>query len=160
MKNKFIKTLAYPKRVFLGLLSVLVVGGVLMSALIAQETFSASPILFSDSFENTPPPHFPKWTSSDSLWRNTSGGAQDGTRKALVTGDTAGDGVLRLATSTAGYTDIELSFWYNIESLEAASGDGISVEWFDGTNWNEAESFADGDETGGTWTHRITIWMV
>ena len=123
-----------------------------MSALIAQETFSASPILFSDSFENTPPPHFPKWTSSDSLWRNTSGGAQDGTRKALVTGDTAGDGVLRLATSTAGYTDIELSFWYNIESLEAASGDGISVEWFDGTNWNEAESFADGDETGGTWT--------
>ncbi len=135
------------------LFKVFFVGVVLVgSMLVAGEVSAAT--LFSDGFESSPD-HYLYWTVHDSKWDKNSSGAHSGNFSAEVKGDTGGSpDLLSKSTSTAGLTNVVLSFWYKADNLESGDGDRVEV-WYttNGTTWTEIASLQiDDDNDNNTWT--------
>lgn len=107
---------------------------------------AATPI-FTDGFEGVT--EFGDWTSFDTpKWDviNSAPSAHAGSKRAEVTGGDSGDSILRKATSTVGYENLVLSYWYKSVSLE--SGDDLYVEYTtDGSTWNTLFTLSDGSES-------------
>ncbi len=120
-----------------------------------HSAFASPQTLFFDNFDSG---DFTKWTYVDNQnhagnWDITNAdrnGTGSSHKKAVISGDTGfSDDVLREATSTAGYQNIALSYWYHIEkSLEI--DDHVYVEWYDGANWNQIADYTS--STTGIWT--------
>ena len=111
----------------------------------ARPTALAAPdVIWSDDFETS---NFSQWTSNDPEWVNSTVGTEhSGTRKARIEGE-ATDSNLYKEVSTAGFENISLSFWYDIQSGWDA-GDTVAVEWTaDGGIWNTLETLDEGDKT-------------
>lgn len=98
----------------------------------------AADTIFEDGFENNPAFTSPAWTA-DPQWGATGSSAHSGSKKAKVEGSDTDADVLETTIDTSGYEDITLSFWYRYEGLE--DDDTVLVEWFDGSSWNNVESF-------------------
>lgn len=124
--------------------------GILALVLFAHFSFSDSSVsLFSDGFENG----FNNWTTVDTKWSVNNANQHTGARSARAQGNTAPtDRALVKATSTSGYANLGLSFWYTVSSFESADEDFVSAEWSSngGTTWNELKQFQHSDETA-TW---------
>lgn len=140
MANKYRKVYkpAYP---FLILAIIFFVAG--FFTLISFNARAIAPTIFSDGFESD---NFSNWTSADSKWGTTSGGATDehsGEARADVKGNTSGEDVLLKNISTAGHENLTLNFWRKIKSA-LEEDDHVYVEWTaNGSDWNELTDFSD-----------------
>jgi len=102
---------------------------------------SPEPIFYS----NFQPATFGDWTSHSGGWHNNASGvAQCGNKKAYIKleGKASVAGRIVKATSTVGYTDINLEFYYKVKQ-KLEKSDSVKVQWFDGSNWNPVDSFSD-----------------
>lgn len=117
------------------------------AAILFTDDFDAS-TFFSDSWIVVDPAHA-KWdvTKDD---RHGDDAPAHHHRKAEINGDTGtNDDILSIATSTQGYENIVLSYWYKV-SRGLETGDHIYVQWYDGSSWNpivDYTSIASGDWT-------------
>lgn len=109
--------------------------------------------LFSDGFESDP--MFQYWDVSGAKWSG-SNIEHDGTASAKVEGSTdTTNNTLQKATSTEGYGEIVLSYWYRVNDSNGdrlESGDDVVVEYtFDGEIWNQlfAVTENENDPEGG-----------
>jgi hypothetical protein len=102
--------------------------------------------IFSDGFESAT--EFIKWAEHTGNWDVTSGSGHSGSKKAQVADTGSVNDILRLATSTMGYQNIQFSYWYRIsEAIE--SGDHIYVEYSTGTGWTQLANYSN--LGGGGW---------
>src|SRR3989344_7691850 len=106
-------------------------GPVFSFNLLAPSPAEAADTLFSDGFEDNDD-DFPNWDSADPKWKTVDNAvaAHSGDIRAEVNGNTSGDDILLKSESTEGYDNIDLTYWYRVESFE--EDDDVYVEWFDG----------------------------
>lgn len=112
-----------------------------------QQAFAVTgSTLFENGFEgNNVPVSFSQWTSKNGVWNSDTTSPHSGLRKAFAFGDTGEPDVLRKAVSTKDHKNLNISFWYQLRSLE--NGDLVKVQWTNnGTTWNDLVTFTDGDE--------------
>ena len=111
----------------------------------------AAASLFSDGFESG---DLSAWTSADPQWITQGTTAHTGIKRGTAMGP--GMGSLMKAQSTAGFENVQLSYWYRIQqTLE--STDHVHVEWSgDGTTWHQLA-----DHTGtATSSFQFASWAL
>ncbi len=115
--------------------------------LLTPLTARAATSVFTDGFESVP--ELSDWTHVDTpYWDviNSAPNAHAGSKRAQVTGTTTTESILLKATSTVGYQNLVLSYWYKSVSLE--DGDDLYVEYTtDGSTWNNLFTISDGSES-------------
>tara|TARA_B100002051_G_scaffold276808_1_gene328698 strand:+ start:3236 stop:7891 length:4656 start_codon:yes stop_codon:yes gene_type:complete len=116
---------------------------------------AAPDVLFSDSFETE---DFSNWIGAlvGDAWAtvNNAAGAQEGNIRAQVSTTSPTDALLRAGFSTVGYEDIKVSYYYQLDNLEA--GESVTLRATPGTIPTGADvvktySDGDGDDTSD-WT--------
>lgn len=133
---------------------LMMVGFLCVNLLVNDSAFAA--MVFEDDFESTT---LDAWdSSSDPAWTNGVSNAHSGTRKARVAGNVENASLVK-SVSTKGYTNLNLSYWYDT-STGWDSKDSVVVEWSaDGSNWNELGVIDEDDKTpvsegGEEWLQR------
>jgi hypothetical protein len=91
--------------------------------------------IFSDGFESGT---FTSWDAYGTNWSVGNGNPHAGSKRAEISGVTTTSNLIEKDISTAGYNNITISYWYEVqEALE--SNDHVYVEWStNGTTWNQA----------------------
>lgn len=122
---------------------VVVFFSVLLALSTSPVAVFADTTLFFDDFEDTT---LNAWAvNPEGSWTNGSSNAHSGTRKARVAGNVEG-AILQKNISTAGHTDIVLSFWHDT-SAGWDSQDLLELQWTPdgGATWNTVVTL-DGDD--------------
>jgi len=103
--------------------------------------------IFSDNFEA----EFSGWYASG--WEVTwyDGEPKNGTHSIQILKNAYMDQTI----STAGYSDIEVTFYMGANSLEA--GENVQALWYDGSNWTVMAQIDDGAEDGQLHLYEISL---
>ena len=118
--------------------------GFLLVSLAVFPADAATVDLFTDDFEDTT---LDAWDAGfDPAWSNASRNAHSGSRKARISGNVE-NAALSKTVSTEGYTQLELSFWYD-SSSSWQHNDSTEVQWStDGTSWQSLRLLDEDDAT-------------
>jgi len=135
--------------------NVAVVLSILQPVLIFPLTAQAvtTTTLFSDGFETN---DFSQWTTKFGDWEIHSGGHSGNKHLEVSDIDSSEDKLIK-ATSTSGYNNITLNYWYKIiHDLE--SQDHIYVEWSSngGVTWNTAFDHTNSSDTSN-WVQKNIV---
>lgn len=117
--------------------------------------------LFSDGFEHS---NFSSagdpWDlnpTSSNKWNISSNFAHSGSKKARVEGSTGQTpDNFYTSTSTVGYENIKVNFWFKADDLESSDNDYVKLEWStNGSTWSPVTGGdIDDDNDNNTWTQR------
>jgi hypothetical protein len=113
-----------------------VVAAVVVFCLLVLSQSTKAEVIWTSGFESG---DFSEWTIASGSWglTNSSAGAHSGSYRASIDGATSPNGdVLLLANSTAGYEDLQWSYWWKTTAALEAE-DYVFAEWSanDGVDW-------------------------
>ena len=130
-------------------------GGLAVVFATANTAYATPENIWDSGFESST---FSDWTSHDNDWQEVGTEKHDGTKSAKVAADTTGTGLVFLTkeTSTAGYDNISISFWYLItETLESGNEVKLQVSSDGGTSWTTVTGTVINDDdnvNADSWT--------